>query len=148
MVRYNWETTDWLMDNLAEKIRESDAPDFDAVVGICRGGMFPAGLLAARFAVERVYCLTVEKDDEQRRLTSSIDASLVGNNVALVEDVLETAGSLLVAKHYLEEIKRANVYTAAIHTTPVTPQSARPNFYLGRVDEVPHFPWEAQGGNR
>jgi len=120
---------------LSEQIDQ--APDI--IVGVVRGGLIPARLLASRLKVKDMYCLTVRKVGEERKVLSDILENISGKNILLVEDMLETGKSLIVAKKYLED-KGAVVKTACLY---IMPQSEiKPNYFLKQIDEVEKFPWE------
>lgn len=128
-----------MIDELTEKVRASEL-DFDGVVGILRGGVVPARLLVARLAIRDMYAVNVKKRSEERIVTTTIGEELSGHRLLLVEDVLESGGSLRAAKEYLETQKGAIVGTAALHFTAAS--EVIPDFSLGQIDAVPHFPWD------
>ena len=130
----DWKTLELEIEDLSKKIDYQP----DIIVGITRGGIVPARLLSRDLQVKDMYCLTVHKFGEERKVVSELD-DLVDKNVLLVEDMLETGRSLLVAKQYLE-YKGAKVKTVCLYTMPIT--EIRPDFYLRQVYEVERFPWE------
>ncbi len=121
--------------NLAKKIDYKP----DIVIGIVRGGLIPSRLLSGLLSVKEMYCLTVKKVGDQRKVMSDITENLSGKKVLLVEDILETGKSLQVAKEYLEA-KGAEVQTACLYTMPMS--EIRPDYSLKEVAEIAHFPWE------
>lgn len=131
----NWEHLEKEVRELANHI--DCKPDI--VIGIVRGGIVPARLLSSRLQVKDMYCLTVRKAGDQRMVTSDIVENISGKNVLLVEDMLETGKSLLVAKKYLEE-NGATVKTVCLYTMPIS--QIKPDYFLREVKEVVKFPWE------
>ncbi len=130
-----WITFEEEIKQLAEKINVQP----DAIVGIVRGGLVPAVYLAQHLKVKDMYCITVRKDGNKRNVTTEILEDLADKSVLLVEDMLETGGSLIAAKKYMEK-KGANVGTACLY---IMPQSKiEPDYYLRQVNEVQKFPWE------
>ena len=113
----------------------------DIVVGIARGGVIPARLLATELNIDTMYFLTVRKQGDQRRVVTEVLDDLVDRNILLVEDALETGKSLIAAKEYLIA-KGARVKTACLYYTPAS--IIIPDFYLEKVDKLPRFPWEQQ----
>lgn len=130
-----WEALQVEITALAEKI------DFnpDIIVGVVRGGLIPARLLSSKLKVKTMYCLTVKKLEDKRRVTSEITEDISGKKILLVEDMLETGKSLVVAKDYLEE-KGAIVKTACLYTMPIS--EINPTYSLMEIREVTNFPWE------
>lgn len=131
----DWKKFDAEIQKLASRI--ANKPDI--IIGVVRGGLIPARLLAKYLGVKDMYALTVKKLGTERVLLNEITEQLTGKTVLLVEDVLESAGSMIIAKEYLES-RGANVVTASLY---VQPQSRlAPDYFLGDVTTVPIFPWD------
>lgn len=131
----DWITLEKEVDNLSRQIDYKP----DIVIGIARGGVVPARLLASRLHVEDMYFLTVKKEGKKRLMRNEITENLSGKNILLVEDMLESGKSLEAAKAYLEN-KGARVKTACLYTSTTT--SVIPDFYI-KVERIPvKFPWE------
>jgi hypoxanthine phosphoribosyltransferase len=75
-----------------------------------------------------MYCLNVAKRGEERQVTTLIVDDLSGQNVLLVEDMLETARSMKAARSYLEKDKGANIKTACLYTMPNS--EIAPDYFL------------------
>ncbi|HEY4525214.1 MAG TPA: phosphoribosyltransferase family protein [Candidatus Paceibacterota bacterium] len=131
----NWNELREEVKSLASKIDYTP----DVIIGIVRGGLIPARLLSSELRVKDMYAITVKKVGDERRVMNDILEELSAKNVLLVEDMLETGKSLLVAKEYLEE-KGARIKTACLYTMPIS--ELRPDFWLKEVSEVVPFPWE------
>jgi len=130
-----WEELENEIQALASKI--SYTPDI--IIGIVRGGLIPARLLSSSLKIKNMYCLTVKKYDIERKVTSEISEDLIGKKILLVEDMLETGKSLIVAKRYLET-KGAIVQTGCLYIMPIS--EIEPDYYLKIIEEVAKFPWE------
>jgi hypoxanthine phosphoribosyltransferase len=130
-----WEELEHEVESLSQRI--NDIPD--VVVGVVRGGLIPARLLSSFLKVKDMYCLTVKKAGNGRKVVTEISENIQGKNILLVEDVLETGRSLIVAKQYLEG-KGARVKTACLYTMPISEIS--PDYSLAQIKEIPEFPWE------
>lgn len=131
----NWETLEKEIRALAEKI------DFkaDIIIGIVRGGLVPARLLSSYLGVKKMYCLSVEKSGAERKVITEIRENISGKKIILVEDILETGQSLIVAKNYLESLG-AIVKTACLYTMAIS--EVKPDFSLKEINEPLEFPWE------
>jgi len=92
-----------------------------------------------RSAINTTYVLTVKKQGDVRSLATQITDDLSGQNVLLVEDILETGKSLQTALKYLKS-KGANVRTAAIYVLPDS--EVKPDFYLSEETGAIIFPWD------
>ena len=111
----------------------------DIIIGIVRGGIIPARLLSNNLKVKEIYCITVKKIGKERKVMSDVLEELKGKNILLVEDMLETGKSLIIAKEYLEK-KGAAVKTACLYAMPNS--EIKPDYYLKEIKEVIKFPWE------
>ncbi len=131
----NWQKVDNAIKQLKSKITEKP----DIIIGIVRGGLIPARLLAKCLDVNEMYALTVKKIGDERVVTSEINEDINGRSILLVEDVLETGTSIIVAMEYLKS-KGANVKTASIYYQPKT--QIMPDYYVSEKDGVPTFPWD------
>ena len=137
----NWEFFSLEIRSLSNKIKKFDEYKPNVIVGVVRGGIIPARILSTELNIKEVYCLNVSKKATERKVVTEILEDLVGKNILLVEDVLETGLSMIAAKKYLEN-KGARVKTASLYITENS--IITPDFYLNRV-EFPFtfsFPWE------
>jgi hypoxanthine phosphoribosyltransferase len=130
-----WEEFEREIDELASRLQH--APDL--IVGIARGGIVPAVMLAKKLDVQDVFTIRVRKEGESRRILGDVGVEIVGKNMLLVEDMLETGKSLAVAKRYFEE-RGAQVKTACLYTMPQT--EIVPDFALRQTPTLAIFPWE------
>jgi len=131
----DWQIFESEIENLSKKIDYKP----DIIIGITRGGIVPARLLSTYLQVKDMYCLTVRKVGEERKVVTEILDDLIDKNVLLVEDMLETGRSLIVARQYLES-KGAKVKTSCLYTMSIS--EIEPSFYLKQIREVEKFPWE------
>jgi len=111
----------------------------DILIGITRGGLVPTRLLSSTLKVKDVYCLTVNKIGQKRKIQTEIKINFNNKKVLLIEDILETGKSLIDAKKYLET-KGANVKTACLYLMPES--EIKPDFYLKTINKLVTFPWE------
>jgi hypoxanthine phosphoribosyltransferase len=131
----NWLEFETACQDLSKKI------DFNPniIVAITRGGIVPGRLLSSLLRVKEMHCLSVQKADSKRVVTTEIKVPLKNKSLLLVEDMLETGDSLTVAKEYLESLG-ADVRTCCLYTLPQT--GTNPNYYLERLEVPIKFPWE------
>lgn len=134
-----WEEVERWAFELGEKIGDYE-PDF--VIGISRGGLIPA-ILLSRIKGGLFLPIYIEKIGEERRASGLFTLNpsiLTDKNVLLVEDVLETGRSLMVAKEFLER-NGARVKTICFFTRDFS--EIKPDYVIaeGLAYEV-IFPWE------
>lgn len=131
----NWDE----LEKEIEKLSTLVTSHIDVIVLIARGGLIPGRILASRLHVHTIYTLTVIKIGGQRKIVTEINDKLENKNILLLEDILETGESMIVAKKYLER-KGAKVQTACLYTMPQT--IFVPDYYLGKTGTLVSFPWE------
>lgn len=131
----NWSEFEKEIEELSKKVNYTP----DIVVGIVRGGIVPARVLASKLKVKDMYCLTVKKLGNERKIGNEIVESIKGKRILLVEDMIETGNSLIIAKKYLED-KEAIVKTACLYTMPRS--EVNPDYFLRQINNIVHFPWE------
>lgn len=131
----NWLTFQQEIEQLSRNIDLK----FDMIVGITRGGVVPARILSSLLNVPKMACISVEKQGEERKVITELLEDLSGKTILLVEDMLETGRSLMMAKNYLES-KGAKVKTACLYTLPSS--EVKPDYCLKEVEGVVEFPWE------
>jgi len=131
----NWDAFEKEIEKLATRVTSP----MDVIVPIAQGGLTPGRMLASKLHVKMIYALTVIKSGEQRKIVTTINDELKNKNILLVEDILETGESMLIAKNYLER-KGAKVQTVCLYTMPQT--TFVPDYYLGKISSLISFPWE------
>ena len=130
----DWETFDDETRRLAKMIPFKP----DIIVGIARGGVIPAALIAKILDVKDMFLLTMQRDGAERKITSSVLMDVSGKDLLLVEDMIETGRALIAGKKFLEE-RGATVRTTCLYTMPTS--EMKPDYFLAEVQEVAQFPW-------
>ncbi len=135
----NWEEFEDEIKELAAKI--DIAPDF--IIGVVRGGLVPARLLAREIKVKMMFGVSIDRSEDRSDPTRAVQPlppyDYDGKSVLLVEDSLESGQSLQAAKEALEACG-ALVTTACLYTLACT--EVTPDYSLGQVLKIPTFPWE------
>ena len=112
----------------------------DFVVGVSRGGLVPAALLAAQIDKPLVAAY-IDKSDE---IFFDRADWIKGKNILVVDDIIRSGRTLWLLKKYLEEnSKPKNISFFALFEV-VTLKSSDYNFpsLARRVDEDAVFPWD------
>ena len=130
----NWQEFDDETRKLAKKI--DAAPDM--IVGIARGGIIPATLLAKILKVKDMQTLNMQREGTGRHITATIFGDVSGKHVLLVEDMIETGESLIAGKRFLEE-RGAVVETCCLFIMPTS--RLKPDYFLREIDTIAEFPW-------
>lgn len=130
-----WEELESEINSLVNKININP----DIIIGVVRGGAILARLLSSKLNIKEMYCLTVKKVGNERRVVTEINGDIKGKQALLVEDMLETGRSIISAKQYLGD-KGAIVKTACLYTMPIS--EIKVDYSLKEINETVRFPWE------
>jgi hypoxanthine phosphoribosyltransferase len=118
----------------------------DIIVGIARGGMVSANILADLLDISKVAIIRIEfyadiaKPNMYPVLNQSLNVAVNGKKVLIVDDVSDSGQSLKIAKQHLiekgaNEIKIATLYAkVATQTMPDYVEKFTPHWLV--------FPWE------
>lgn len=93
---------------ISARMRELKLPEVDVVVGIARGGIVPASMVAHQLGVPLVLLHLNYRDDNNRpqhpqpELLGPIHFDPTGKLILLVDDVSVTGATLQVAQTYLK----------------------------------------------
>ncbi|GEM85572.1 phosphoribosyltransferase [Meiothermus granaticius] len=93
---------------ISARLRELKLPEVDVVVGIARGGIVPASMVAHQLGVPLVLLHLNYRDDHNRpqrpqpQLLQPIPFDPTGKRVLLVDDVSVTGATLQAAQTYLK----------------------------------------------
>ncbi len=97
-----------LFKDIALVLEKADLPEFDLVVGIARGGVVPASLVAYKLQLD-LYIIQINyRDDENMpryaspRLLKEYDGEIYGKNILLVDDVSVSGSTFRKAKEILQ----------------------------------------------
>ena len=139
--KLNWEEFVGLTNQLAAKILASGIR-IEMLVGLARGGLIPARLLSDRLGVNKISSIGLRYEDESRTQLSFYSLPspiIVGQNVLLIEDFLESGNSLVKATE-LFKVQGAFVNTASIFVG--LKSIVIPDFYVIKSAMPVSFPWE------
>jgi len=143
LMRMNWEATITYCEQLAS-MAKGFKPDM--VVGLSRGGLVPARILADILAVDEIGILGITfykalgKPSDFPRITQELNMDLKGKKILIVDDIADTGKSLLVAKDYLKRKGAGETKVAVIHYKP-TP-GFTPDYYAATATAWIVYPWE------
>jgi uncharacterized protein len=130
---------------LAQKIRISGYRP-QVIVGIIRGGMVPARVLADLLEVPMVATIQVEfyvnigKTAAEPVLKQGLVASVAGKRVLLVDDIADSGKSLQLALDYLQNQGAAEIRSATLYYKPKS--VVEPSFFEKETECWVVFPWE------
>jgi len=117
-----------------------DKGPWTAVIGVARGGLIPATIVARELGVRLVDTVCVAHYDEQKILTEPKMLKMLpgdGSGCVVVDDLVDTGRTLQLVRKYLPKAHYATIYTKPDGKPLV-------DSYVMEVsqDTWIHFPWE------
>lgn len=133
--------------SLAQKIRFSGYKPH-VIVGIIRGGMVPARVLADLLEVPQVATIQVEfyvnigKTAAEPVLKQGLASPVVEKRVLLVDDIADSGKSLQLALNYLQNQGAAEIKSATLYYKRKS--VVEPSFFEKETESWVVFPWETR----
>jgi hypoxanthine phosphoribosyltransferase len=93
--RLSWDDFDLLARNLVQKIRESHI-QYDAILGVARGGLFLAGYLSYHLGIKSFYAVNAKLYEDKILVAPEIlyfPQNVQLGNVLVVDDILDTGST-------------------------------------------------------
>jgi hypoxanthine phosphoribosyltransferase len=118
----------------------------DIIIGIARGGMVPANIIADLLGVRQVSIIQIEfyediaKPNMQPVISQFLSVTVSGKKILMVDDISDSGQSLKMAKQYLIERGAAEVKIATLYAKATT--QTMPDFVEKLTDCWIVFPWE------
>tara|TARA_B100000315_G_C14560451_1_gene580285 strand:+ start:1331 stop:1744 length:414 start_codon:yes stop_codon:yes gene_type:complete len=131
----DWKT---LTDNVL-KLSSQITIKPDYIVGIARGGVVPALIIAHHLKVKNYFMIKIERVGDERKILADVKVDLTGKKVLIVEDMLETGKTMESAITYFKNLG-AEVHTACLYVMNKT--DIKIDYVLDTIDIIPQFPWE------
>lgn len=151
----SWADVDALTGELATSVRRDRAPE--VIVGVLRGGMIPAVVLAHRLGVRDVRAVEITHTVDDRvhaaktRFPATVRAEslgdVAGRDVLVVDDVAGSGETLAAAVELIERAGAARVRTAVwVVNADNWTQPQSPEATVAYIARTCHgwvrFPWE------
>ena len=146
-VYLSWQDVHTYCDRLAVKIA-AETKRINNVIGIAKGGLIPATILAKKLGINKVYSIGAssytgqQKDEEGVNVYQDIPEELHSQINLYVDDISDTGGTFnYLLKERGHGLDRG-IYTATIHVKPHT--KFVPTFTHKEIDNDVWvvYPWE------
>ncbi len=130
----------WSMD-IVKKVKKSGY-DPEIVIGLARGGLVPARLIADYLNIKDLYAVKTEHwgltatPDGKARLAQGLQVSIEGKKVLVVDDITDTGQSLKLAVDHINGHKPSEIKSATL--LHITHSKYVPDYYS---EEVPEDRW-------
>ena len=136
---YRWEQ--FIADS--QKIKNQITDQFDCLVGITRGGIFLAGMMAQLMNNRNIYLVSYKGGGNGENIgrTSEIHPDLKNKRILLVDDISDKGNTLLMAKSDLEQLGNI-VAIATLHYKPDT--KLIPDYFANIETDWIVYPWERE----
>jgi len=141
----SWSDIDAMVEELARRIT-SEGFKPDVIVGILRGGIVPARVLADRLGVDEMASMEIKLykgvgiRGERPYLRQPPTLPLEDRNVLIVDDISDTGLTLQFAVEVVRLYLPREVKTATLYIKPWT--DFIPDFYARSTERWVVFPWE------
>ena len=147
-IQYEIPTWNQIYDLLLCQTEKIQNKKPDLIVGVLRGGLIPARILADLLEMPQIATIGVEfylgiaKTMPKPTIKQPITSSVCGKRVLLVDDIADTGQTLQLVKTHLQtqgptEIKIATLY---LKTQSIT----TPDFYEKQTSKWIVFPWDTK----
>ncbi|MCE4620859.1 MAG: hypothetical protein F7B95_00265 [Desulfurococcales archaeon] len=140
-----WEDLESIVENLARSIERSGYK-VDVVIGILRGGVIPAKLLADELGVDdlgvievKLYTAVAERR-HRPYIRQPLTLPVKDRNVLLVDDVSDTGLTLEFTVNAIQLYSPKSIKTATLYIKPWTKMV--PDYYGRVTNKWLVFPWE------
>jgi uncharacterized protein len=120
----------------------------DVLVGVARGGLIPARILADLLETEEFVTIQtqhytgIEQTLPAPTLKQPLNINITGKRILLVDDIADSGSSLKLAQTHLHTEGAATVKTATLYKKPHS--KITPDFYEKQTSRWIVFPWETK----
>ncbi len=139
----SWANYGRIASSLAKMVK-STQKRYDLVVGIARGGvplaMAVSDHLNARMDIINIKSYKGIMMRHRPRILSTLSDNTRGKRVLLVDDLIDSGGTMDAAIKYLKKKGVQEISTAVLFKKPWS--RIKPDFCLKTVDQWVIFPWE------
>jgi len=142
-----WNQSYEMLLELADQIH-ADGFNPDIIVGVSRGGWFPARILSDLLgnpciaSVGAEFYVGLYETNIEPRLTHPVTVDVLDKRILLVDDVVDTGKSIVLIKGHLS---RQGVKETRLLTLYYKPWSVvKPDFYSKETSDWIVFPWEVK----
>lgn len=122
----------------------ADYKQYDAIVGITRGGVFLAGMLAELSGKKELYTIGLNSykghmKTKLMKLTQELHQDLVDKKILLCDDISDSGDTLIEAKRLLEAYGNT-VTTCCLHFNKDT--KLKPDYFASEAIGWVYYPWD------
>ncbi len=141
----SWSEIEELSMELAEEISASGFKP-DIVVGVLRGGLIPAKLVADYLGVRSLATLEVKlyrgigEPGANPVVTQPLVAPIQGQRILVIDDVADTGKTLSHVMSYISHYGPLEARSATLYIKPWS--MVRPDYYAEETDAWIVFPWD------
>src|SRR3989449_4021943 len=139
----DWTDYGKLVAELTDRIR-SRGQTFDLIIGIARGGIPVAMVIADQLEVQidfiNVKSYTGVAAREKPRIVSTLTEDVKGKRVLMVDDLIDEGDTMSTVLAYLKPRKPKSLSTAVLFKKPWSKHE--PDYFLEVLDKWVVFPWE------
>ena len=149
-IEYEFPTWNQIYEMLLSQAQKILAQNYrpDIVIGIARGGLIPALILAdlletSEFATIQIeFYVDINQTNSEPTLKQPLTAIVAHKKVLVVDDIADSGESLKLAKTHLQDQGASKIKTATLYQKPQS--TTTPNFYEKQTTNWVVFPWDTK----
>lgn len=151
ILKFDWARIDAACEAIAQGVVDAGL-EIDMVIGISRGGLIPATIIAHQLGVQRVGSFqigsyesglqgAIQDLEDRNHLMASVERA---DNILIVEDIVDTGKSMKYLRDRFELFQAKIAFASLVVKGHKAPQNTWPDIYdtLLESDAWVHFPWE------
>lgn len=140
--KMSWEEVDEVCRAIAVEADRSFGPE--VVVGIAKGGLIPAAIIASLLRIEVLSCVVSRRHrgeivSDRPRVLATVSDKVAGHRVLLVDEMVLTGETMRIASIECSSKKARTVKTASLWARD---DSWKPNWYGFETSGHIMFPWD------
>jgi hypoxanthine phosphoribosyltransferase len=149
-IEYEFPTWNQIYEMLLSQAQKILAQNYrpDIVIGIARGGLIPALILAdlletSEFATIQIeFYVDINQTNSEPTLKQPLTAIVAHKKVLVVDDIADSGESLKLAKTHLQDQGASKIKTATLYQKPQS--TTTPDFYEKQTTNWVVFPWDTK----
>lgn len=147
-MKLTWSDVDWFCLNLSSQIKLSGFQP-DMILGVARGGLIPAAMLASFLKVKDVISISIRSYTKERQrktqpeyLHSLPEKLIKGKKILIVDDIVDSGNTFKSLNKLITPDKALAIYLSLLTKDAAKFKPHYTSFLITKSDLWITFPWE------